>query len=113
MMDDRGKNKREFYRLRYPTNCRPILILLGKSYEVIDICEKGVKFLLGKYREFKPGLDIQFTIDFHDESLDLEGKILRVEERTAVIHLENPIPLGRIIEEQRYVRDMYPDYFQA
>jgi hypothetical protein len=112
-MDNKGENKREFYRLRYPTSCRPTLILLGKSYEVIDICEKGVKFLLGKYREFKPGLDIQFTIDFHDDSLDLAGKILRVDENTAVIYLEETIPLGRIIKEQRYVRDMYPDYFQS
>ena len=112
-MENRRENKREFYRLRYPTNCRPTLILLGKSYEVIDVCEKGVKFLLEKYREFRPGRNIRFTITFHDDSLDLEGEILRVEERTAVIYLKKPIPLGRIIEEQRYVRDMYPDYFQT
>jgi len=113
MMDNRRENKREFYRLRYPTQCRPTLILLGKNYEVIDICEKGVKFLLVTGRELRPGMEVQFTITFHDDSLNLAGEILRVDERTAVIHLENPIPLGRIIEEQRYVRDTYPDYFQT
>lgn len=106
------KNKREFYRIRYPLSCRPRLILLDKEYEVIETSEKGVKFLHKKFHEFQIGLTVGFTITFHDdESLDLEGKILRVDENVVVVYLSEEIPFRRIALEQRHIIDNYPDYF--
>jgi len=109
----REKNKREFYRIRYPLNFRPILKLAANAYEVIDISEKGIKFFCKKLYELKSNIEVEFKITFHDnESLNLKGKILRVDEHTVVIYLREAIPFGRIVQEQRYVRDKDPDNSQ-
>jgi hypothetical protein len=108
----RRKNKREFYRIRYPISCRPTLTYLGEDYEVVNISERGVRFICKKLHEFKPDLEMQFSITFRDdEPLEIEGKILRVEGKVAVIYLPENIPFGRIVQEQRYIKDNYPDYF--
>ncbi len=109
----RGENKREFYRVRYPINDRPILKLLGNEFEVIDISEQGLRFLCKQCFEFKPNLKVQFKVTFHDdESLALEGKILRIHENAVIIYLTQGIPLGRIIQEQKYIIAKHSDKFQ-
>jgi hypothetical protein len=111
--EDSVGNKREFYRVRYPTSERPILKLEGNAYEITEIAEKGVKFLCKQPWVFKRGLEVQFNIKFRDnEMLDLEGEMLRVDGNTAIISLSEGVPLGRIVQEQRYIRAKYPDFFK-
>jgi hypothetical protein len=89
------------------------LTFLGEDYEVINISERGVIFIYKKLHEFKPDLEMQFSITFrNDEPLKLKGKILKIEGKAAVISLLENIPFGRIVQEQRYIKDNYPDYFQ-
>lgn len=106
----KGSNKREFYRIRYPIWDRPVMKLDGSYFEVMDIAEKGIKFFCKECSEFMPDAEIQFTLTFHDnESLELEGTILRVYSTAVVIYLEEDIPLGRIIKEQQYILAKYSD----
>jgi hypothetical protein len=89
------------------------LTFLGENYEVVNISERGVQFICKKHHEFKPDLEMQFSITFRDnDPLELEGKILRVEGKVTVIYLSGNIPFSRIVQEQRYIKDNYPDYFK-
>ncbi len=104
------KNKRELYRITYPVHNRPILKLLGNTFEVINISEKGIKILCTQCSGFKIDVAVQFTLTFRDnKSFSLEGKILQIYKRAAVISLTKNIPLERIIQEQRYILANYPD----
>lgn len=104
------KNKRDLYRITYPINDRPILKLLGNEFEVTNISERGIKFNCKQCSEFKIGLEVHFTLTFHDnESFLLEGKILHTYKSAIVIGLTRNIPFKRIILEQRYILTNYPD----
>lgn len=109
-----GENKREFYRVRYPVSERPVLRLEGRTYEVIDISEKGIKFFCKQPWVFKVELEVQFTVNFRgDEQLELEGKVLRIDGSVIIISLSEGVPLARIVQEQRYIRAKYPDFFRS
>lgn len=103
-----GENRRKHFRIQYPVNRRPKLIILDIEYEVIDISEQGIRFLGKKLYEFEIGSEVKVKIVFYDRgSLDLKGKILRVNKEQTIIYLSTTIPFERIAQEQRYVRDNY------
>jgi hypothetical protein len=104
------KNKRELYRITYPINDRPILKLLGNEFEVTNISERGIRFTCKQCSEFAIGLEVQFTLTFHDnKSFLLEGGILHTYKSAVVIGLTRNIPFERIILEQRYILTNYPN----
>ena len=106
------KNKRELYRIAYPVNDRPILKLLGNEFEVINISEKGIKFICKQCTEFTIDAEVKCTLTFRDhESFLLEGKISQIYKSAVVICLTRSLPLKRIIQEQRYILANYPDKF--
>jgi hypothetical protein len=80
---------------------------------VIDISEQGIRFSGSELHEFEIGLEVAGKIVFYDgESLELEGKVVRVSKKLVIIYLSENIPFGRIAHEQRFIRDNYPDWFQ-
>ena len=106
----KGKNKRELYRVKYPVNDRPRLHLMGKSFEVTNISEQGVRFRCRECSQFKTGVAVRCTITFHDnESYALDGTILHIYKIAVVLNLARDIPLERIIKEQRYILTNYPE----
>lgn len=56
-------------------------------------------------------MEVEAAITFNDgESLRFAGKILRVDENVAVMYLSESIPFRRIVAEQRYLKEEYPEY---
>ncbi len=110
----KGNNNREHYRIRYPLSCRPRLAILNNEYETIDISERGIRFICKEIYEFQAGIELEVRITFYNgEHLDLEGEILRTDEKVVVLHLSKSIPLKRIVAEQRYIKLNYPDYLET
>lgn len=106
-----GSNKRQHYRIRYPLACRPRLKILDHICEVIDISEHGIRFVSGKVYGLQPEMAVEAVITFNDgESLRFGGKILRIDENVAVMYLSESIPFRRIVAEQRYLKEEYPEY---
>ena len=106
-----GRNRREYFRIIYPLACRPKLIFSGNEYDVIDISEKGIKFICKEMNEFQQGLEVKINITFNNaDPLALKGIVLRIDKKIAVLSLTESIPLDRIIAEQRYIKLNYPDY---
>ncbi len=89
-------------------------MILNNEYVTIDISERGIRFICKEIDEFQTGIELVVQIIFHNgEELDLEGEILRTDEKIAVLCLSKRIPLKRIVAEQRYIKLNYPDYFEA
>lgn len=105
----KGKERRVYYRIGHPYADIPKLMVWGDEYQVIDVSEEGVNFRCDEYSGVKPGQTISATITFHDnESFDLEGKIMRIQDNEIAIKLSKGIPYKKIVKEQRYLIRKYP-----
>ena len=112
-----GREKRLFYRLGYPKDFRPKLIIgesewkeyKGKEYKVLDICERGVKFTSeAEVREFEPSSKIEAQITFaDDELLVVNGEVLRCSENQVVIYPSREISSSRMGKEQEFVETLH------
>jgi hypothetical protein len=106
-----GAQRRRHYRIEYPITERPTLIDSKEDeYEVVDICEYGVKFFGKQGTSYLPFQTLKGKIKFHDDKCeDIVGKILRSDEGVVVVCLATPIPYKRIVKEQLYFRKK-PEY---
>jgi len=98
---------RQYYRIRYPLSYRPQVQVQGEdsTNDVIELSERGVRFLYKGTGQFKRGGELQVDLVFHDgESFQFSGKLLRVEKEDLIVHFNGSIPLSRIMKEQRYLR---------
>jgi c-di-GMP-binding flagellar brake protein YcgR len=110
-MMDKRKDRREFFRIRYPNSERRNLHISGRDYRVLDLSLGGVKFYSVDVSEFKVGQMIDAKISFHDETMiNLFGEIIRIQNNEVAIKLSTPIPGGKINEEQRYLINKYIGY---
>ena len=87
---------------------------MNNEYDTIDISERGIRFICREIYEFQTGMELEVRITFHNgEYLNLEGEILRTDEKVAVVYLSKSIPLKRIVAEQRYIKLNYPGYLET
>ncbi|NLE30087.1 MAG: PilZ domain-containing protein [Phycisphaerae bacterium] len=102
-----GPQRRSHYRIEYPITERPLLIMGdGEEYEVIDICEGGVKFFYHAGKVFLPLQSVKGKIRYHDDAEEeIEGRVLRANDDFVVVQLtQKKIPYKRIVKEQFYFR---------
>lgn len=113
-----GIEKRQFYRVGYPKDFMPKLIISeiegkkehgDKEYKVVDICERGVKFTSeAEMRGFEPSSKIEAQVIFFDgEPLDVNGKLLRCSENHVVIFPSRDLPSSRVSQEQGFVENLH------
>ncbi len=112
-----GREKRQFYRVGYPKEFMPKLIIgesrgkeehREKEYKIVDICERGVKFTSeAEVRGFEPSSKIEAQITFSDgELLVVNGEVLRCSENQIVIYPSREIPFSRIIKEREFTENL-------
>ncbi|MCP3955650.1 MAG: hypothetical protein GY697_26040 [Desulfobacterales bacterium] len=69
-----GPEKRDFVRLVYPPDKRPILTVGEDSFEVLNICKTGLKFLNHMEKSF--GKQVFGKVNFQNGgSITINGKI--------------------------------------
>ena len=100
----KDEKQRVYYRLAYPDSCRPTLVMDFQDYEIEDVSEYGVKFKIDDDLTFMVDDTVMATIAFPDgKEFDLIGRIVRVEQGYAGLHLDAPLPLELIRTEAQYV----------
>lgn len=103
--------KREHFRIRYPVKERPLLLLAQQEFEIIDMCEEAVKFRCPGFRSFSVGDLLEGGIRFRNgESMQVEGKVLRVDRESVVMVVDPSIPCSLIVSEQRRLANKYLGY---
>jgi hypothetical protein len=93
--------KRNYYRVNYPPASRPAILIAGKSYEVLNISESGLKYAHPGNDRPAAGAPLLGEIVFSDEKLEVEGAVFRVAGDEVVVRLERGISFKRIVAEQR------------
>ncbi len=106
-----GSQRRELYRIVYPLKARPRLMVAGESCPVVDLCERGIRFQYLGARGFKMGETVHGVVLFADgTSLSIEGTVMRVQGKQAVLHLGTPISHAKVLQQQRYLLMHFPGY---
>lgn len=114
MSDRKDSQRRRFFRLPYPRTAQPPLDTnTGDSYKVLEISEKSVVIELQHGKPFQVGEAICGKILFHDqESEFIEGTVYRLDERGAVVTLNNSISFHHVMREQSYINNRFPLFFR-
>lgn len=108
--EHRGSNERECFRIEYPDNNHPFLDVGGRSFEVVNISEKGVRVRYDSDgKGFPVDAGVLGVINMRcGDVVEVEGEVLRhVEDGFVVLFSIQPIPLASIINEQRYFARKY------
>ena len=109
------ESNRQFFRLSYPRSGRPGFILDGKSYEVAEVSEYGLRVALPSTEadEWSIESTVCGRVCFSDGgTFDVVGEIVRFEdvgnELHCALHLSEGIPYARIVAEQRFMLQVFP-----
>lgn len=97
--------RRQYYRLLYPPELAPEVVILGITFPVMDISEKGIRFRKNFTTRLDTGQSVRGTVIFQDLSkFEFSGYVLRVVNREAVVIFLKTLPYQRIMSEQRYIQ---------
>jgi len=107
MQDIKGiENTRQYYRIRYPFFYRPKIKIEEEDIDndVVELSERGVRFLYEGTRPLSKGLELSVTIIFYDgAAFEFSGDLLRAEGKDVILRFSGSLPLSRIMQEQRYL----------
>lgn len=102
------EQRREFFRVEFPEHERPELFLDELSYQVLDICEAGIRFEVENITSLIRSGRIDAQIRFRDGTVaDSSGNILYRRENSIVVILDKPISLRRVRAEHLYLINKY------
>lgn len=98
------EQKRDYFRLEYPFEYRPILLLGDQQYPVVNVSECGVKFITEGTSAFAIGDQLDGDIVFHDQDrYACRGEVIRLGQRSVVLLLGEPVPLHKIRSEHIFL----------
>jgi len=100
--DYEGSDRRKYFRVTYPLDDTPKLLIRTHEIKTINVSERGICFLNEENVKFAESLSGK--IKFRDgEIFTVEGKVVWKRKDLVGVRLIIPIPYKRIIKEQRYI----------
>jgi hypothetical protein len=97
--------RRQYYRLVYPPESAPEVFIMGTTFRVMDISEKGIRFRKDFSTRLDTGQGVQGVVVFKDLSkFEFKGYVLRVVNREAVVVFIKNLPYQKIMAEQLYIQ---------
>ena len=110
------ENRRNHYRVVFPPEIRPRLLLDGPGaahavLEVLECSERGLRFAPPVRWQHPPGAQLSGRLMFaRGAEAHVAGTVQRVETGSVALLLNRRgIPLGTILDEQRYIRAHFND----
>ena len=98
------RERRRFFRLRYPRGEEVGMKWGGTPYIVIEISEEGVVVRRHVMEAWKVGEEVRAEVFFHDRTaLQIVGSVLRMTDSEVVLQLSSGIPARTVFDEQRYL----------
>jgi hypothetical protein len=104
------QERRQDHRIRYPKAERPFFLLEAKSYPVIDVSARGVRYLGSGGPIPAPYSTVNGILRFRrGVQVNIEAMVLRVQNEEVVLHLlKRELPFAVLLDEQRYLLLHYP-----
>lgn len=106
---DTRLNNREFFRLAYPLELMPTIVIGHHEYAVPEISEHGFRVRCHEFDQFRLGQSVDGKIYFTDgTTLNISSTVYRRDHREFVLQPAENIPFKRILVEQRRVITRFP-----
>jgi len=106
--------RRRHYRVSYPAAVQPMLITDDQQFQVVEVAERGIKFVIAATDRSKLGPVVHGRVRFRNgRVLPVNGAILRMESELAVLELDRSIPIKIIREEEIFLIRHYRNEKQA
>ncbi len=102
------KERRQHFRLQYPLAERPMSLIRGEAYPILDLSEGGIRIQVAQNTQFVEGETLALTMQLASKEFDVAGKVVRVKESSVGILLTEAIPLSTIRDVERTLREKYP-----
>jgi hypothetical protein len=103
------QNKRNFFRLLYPLEVMPTIVISENEYSVRELSEQGISIFNTSRWKFRVGDEVSAELVFaHGESEQVSGEVIRIDHKSFVIGRVEGISLKRIVSEQRKLMNHYP-----
>ncbi len=99
--------RRAYLRLRYPPEAAPVMVIWGRAFRVIDVCEMGVRFLDPYGLSFREGSVVNAKLTFHNKECYLvSGSVAWTKGNQVALRLVRGIPSRQIQSEQSILRQL-------
>ncbi len=101
---------RAYFRVSYPLQERPSLILDDAIHQVLDCSEGGFRYHSGDFPAPEVGSPIEGRLRFRrGMQVSVTGRVVWADRGQVAVELvQSRIPLSIIYDEQRYLRKHYP-----
>jgi len=102
------KQRRDHYRVSYPANEMPMLILNDGLYPISNLSQGGAQFICSEL-SLKENQNVKGSIKFEDgDRIEFQAEILRLRPPRATLKFLKPLPYKKLTEEQMRLRKKYP-----
>ncbi|TVR59669.1 MAG: hypothetical protein EA420_15430 [Candidatus Competibacteraceae bacterium] len=103
------QEQRQYHRIRYPLREQPTLLWAGKSYAVIEVSARGLRYRSSGRTPPLPGSSVRGALRFRrGVQVNVEAKVMRVQDEEVALYLCDEIPFTVLMAEQRYLHSHYP-----
>ena len=103
-LDYVGKEKREYPRIQYVITNKPKLKIGKRKYEVLDISQRGLRFIKNEDSMLPEYIDGKLTL-LCGESIPIEGLLVWEQDDDFALYLKNIIPSAVIQKEKSIIQE--------
>jgi len=97
--------RRQNYRIVYPNDFQPHIVIKGTEYDILDLSETGLRFKILENIKLPGDLFRAQVILHNGTNIEIMGRIIRVTgEDAAMFLVVKKIPYQVILSEQAFLR---------
>ena len=99
---------RKYFRIKYPDELRPELIVNGMKHALVDVSEAGLKYSVSNSAFPLIGVEFTATISFQTgKTLTVKGHIVRTDHQHVMVQLSKGIASDILKEEADLLLEKY------
>jgi hypothetical protein len=100
--------RREFFRIRYPSVERPEIDVGDDRFDVAELSEGGLR-VFGEFEDLEAGHQVEGLLRLLcDSTLKITATFSRIQDGEAVFDNLHGVSFGEMMNEQRYLIRKYP-----
>ncbi|SMF80015.1 PilZ domain-containing protein [Pseudobacteriovorax antillogorgiicola] len=99
-----AKEQRRYFRIEYPLSHRPEFVHKIGKFPIFDLSEGGLSFQVAPEYTFMETEKVTAEVRLvSGVSHTIKGRVIRVIGRKIIIEFIDPVPLSKIMEEERFL----------
>ncbi|CAH0529510.1 hypothetical protein [Vibrio hippocampi] len=103
-------NQRRHFRLKYPTDMRPVLASTHGQFSILQLSETNISIEMDA-KAFTVASPFGATITYSDGETDsIQAQMIKRNDDHVVLTLSQQVTFKRLLDEQKRIRVRYPHF---